>query len=42
VIEWCEANGHTRTGVRWEVYDHWRDDQDPAAFETAVYWLLTP
>jgi hypothetical protein len=24
------------------VYDHWREDQDPAAFETAVYWLLTP
>jgi effector-binding domain-containing protein len=42
VVEWCEANVHTRTGVRWEVYDHWRDDQDPAAFETAVYWLLTP
>jgi effector-binding domain-containing protein len=40
VIEWCEANGATRTGVRWEVYDHWRDDPD--SFETAVYWLLAP
>ena len=40
VIEWCEANGHARTGVRWEVYDHWRDD--PSTFGTAVYWLLTP
>ena len=40
VIQWCEANGHARTGVRWEVYDHWRDDPD--AFETAVYWLLAP
>lgn len=38
VIDWCDANGHTRTGVRWEVYDHWRDDPD--TFETAVYWLL--
>ena len=38
VVEWCEANGHVRTGVRWEVYDHWRDDPD--SFETAVYWLL--
>jgi effector-binding domain-containing protein len=38
VVEWCEAHGHARTGVRWEVYDHWRDDPD--AFETAVYWLL--
>jgi effector-binding domain-containing protein len=40
VIEWCAANGHTRTDVRWEVYDHWRDDPD--RFETAVYWLLAP
>jgi effector-binding domain-containing protein len=40
VIEWCDANGHTRTGVRWEVYDHWRDEPD--SFETAVYWLLAP
>jgi len=40
VIEWCEANGHARTGVRWEVYDHWRDDPD--SFQTAVYWRLAP
>ena len=40
VVEWCDANGHARTGVRWEVYDHWRDDPD--SFETAVYWLLAP
>jgi effector-binding domain-containing protein len=40
VIDWCETHGHARTGVRWEVYDHWRDN--PATFETAVYWLLTP
>jgi effector-binding domain-containing protein len=40
VIDWCDANGHARTGVRWEVYDHWRDDPD--SFETAVYWLLAP
>src|SRR4051794_15001319 len=38
VIAWCDANGHARTGVRWEVYDHWRDDPD--SFETAVYWLI--
>jgi effector-binding domain-containing protein len=38
VIDWCDANGHVRTGVRWEIYDHWRDDPD--SFETAVYWLL--
>ena len=40
VVNWCDANGHARTGVRWEVYDHWRDDPD--SFETAVYWLLAP
>jgi effector-binding domain-containing protein len=40
VVDWCDANGHARTGVRWEVYDHWRDDPD--SFETAVYWLLVP
>ena len=38
VIDWCEAHGHARTGVRWEVYDHWRDE--PETFETAVFWLL--
>ena len=38
VPSWREAHGHARTGVRWEVYDHWRDD--PATFETAVFWLL--
>jgi hypothetical protein len=40
VVDWCEANGHARTGVRWEVCDHWRDD--PSRFEIAVYRLLTP
>jgi effector-binding domain-containing protein len=40
VIEWCGDNGYALTGVRWEIYDHWRDDQDPAAFTTEVYWLL--
>jgi hypothetical protein len=40
VHAWCAANGLQPTGVRWEVYDHWRDDPD--RFETNVYWLLTP
>jgi hypothetical protein len=40
VAGWCDANGHVRSGVRWEVYDHWRDDPD--SFETAVYWQLVP
>ena len=40
VIRWCEANRESRTGVRWEVYGHWRDD-DPEGFEIEVYWLLS-
>jgi effector-binding domain-containing protein len=40
VRDWCAANGHELTGVRWEIYGHWRDDQDPALFETEVYWQL--
>jgi effector-binding domain-containing protein len=38
-LKWCAANGAKPTGVRWEVYDHWRDDPD--RFETEVYWLLS-
>jgi hypothetical protein len=37
---WCSANGEQPTGVRWEVYGHWRDD-DPDGFETEIYWLLS-
>jgi effector-binding domain-containing protein len=40
VREWCHANGHELEGTRWEVYDHWRDDADPAKFETEIYWLV--
>jgi effector-binding domain-containing protein len=42
VVAWCRANGHELAGPRWEVYDHWRDDRDPAEFETEVHWLLRP
>ncbi|HEY7623039.1 MAG TPA: GyrI-like domain-containing protein [Solirubrobacteraceae bacterium] len=41
VTDWCAANGHELIGVRWEVYDHWREE-DPDSFETEVYWLLSP
>jgi effector-binding domain-containing protein len=40
VREWCAHTGHHLTGIRWEIYGHWREDQDPALFETEVYWLL--
>jgi effector-binding domain-containing protein len=42
VRDWCAANGHELTGVRWEIYGHWLEDQDPALFETEVFWLLVP
>jgi effector-binding domain-containing protein len=40
VLRWCAANGRQTTGVRWEVYGHWRDD-DPQAFTTEIYWLVS-
>jgi effector-binding domain-containing protein len=40
VVAWCELHQHARSSCRWEVYGHWRDDQDPAQYETEVYWLL--
>jgi effector-binding domain-containing protein len=42
VRDWCAANGQVLTGARWEIYGHWREDQDPARFETEVYWMLQP
>ena len=24
LLDWCEANGHVPTGVRWEIYGHER------------------
>ena len=42
VRDWCASNGHRLTGVRWEIYGHWLDDQDPTLFETEVFWLLEP
>ena len=42
VLEWCTAHGHAVDGVRWEIYGHWAEDQDPDRFETEVYWLLEP
>ena len=28
--------------MRWEIYGHGAEDQDPDRFETEVYWLLAP
>jgi effector-binding domain-containing protein len=38
VLRWCRAHDRDVAGPRWEVYGDWRED--PAAFETTVFWLL--
>jgi effector-binding domain-containing protein len=40
VVDWCDANGERRTGVRWEIYGPHRDD--PADLTTEVFWQLEP
>jgi hypothetical protein len=40
VITWCRENGRKRTGIRWEVYGHWTDDE--SRLQTDVYHLLEP
>ena len=40
VHAWCQANHHQLERTRWEVYGHWRDNQDPADYEIEVYWLV--
>jgi effector-binding domain-containing protein len=42
IRDWCAAHGHELSGARWEIYGHWLEDQDPALYETEVYWLLAP
>jgi effector-binding domain-containing protein len=38
IADWCSAHGREAAGPRWEVYGDWGDD--PAEYETTVYWLL--
>ena len=26
---WCTENGHRLSGVRWEIYGHWREGEPP-------------
>lgn len=40
VIEWCRAHGRRRTGLSWEVYGHWTEDE--ARLRTDVFYLLEP
>ena len=38
VKKWCAANGHALTGVRWEIYGDWHEDQ--ADMEVEIRYLL--
>jgi effector-binding domain-containing protein len=38
VVAWCDRRGFARTGVRWEVYGHWRGPAPEPLVE--VFYLL--
>jgi effector-binding domain-containing protein len=38
--EWAAGNGVELDRMRWEVYGHWADDQDPDVYEIEVYWRV--
>jgi effector-binding domain-containing protein len=40
----CDAQGHRRAGVSWEIYGHWAAEweQNPTLIRTDVYYLLAP
>jgi effector-binding domain-containing protein len=38
LARWCTDNGHTTTGLSWEVYGDWNDDE--SKLETEIYFLL--
>jgi effector-binding domain-containing protein len=38
VHSWCADNGYGVTGVRWEVYGDWHEDE--SRLETEVAWVL--
>jgi hypothetical protein len=38
VKHWCQANGHDRTGVCWEIYSHHSDD--PTQMHSIIHHAL--
>jgi effector-binding domain-containing protein len=38
IVKHCQASGHRLTGVNWEVYGHWNEDE--SRLRTDVYYLL--
>lgn len=37
---WCDLNGHSLTGPRWEVYGHWTEDE--SQLKTEILYQLGP
>jgi len=42
IRRWCAANGHSLTGICWEIYGHWEEswNADPSQIRTDVFHLL--
>jgi effector-binding domain-containing protein len=42
IREWCDAKGHKRSGVCWEIYGHWDESWNtaPEKIRTDVFYLL--
>jgi effector-binding domain-containing protein len=42
IREWCDAHGHGRSNICWEIYGHWQEswNANPANIRTDVYYLL--
>lgn len=40
VIDWCRAHNRRQTGISWEVYGHWTDDE--SKLRTDIFYLLEP
>ena len=38
LLDWCRARGRSTTGVRWEIYGDWRENE--AELETDIFWQL--
>ncbi len=43
ILAWCQANGYSPQGPRWELYGHWDAawDADPSLIRTDVAYLVT-
>ena len=42
VVDWVRANGHTFSGISWEIYGDWDDDPERLETEVAYAIQVTP